>query len=116
MADGSDAFRFVFFLVTSIVALTLLGLIFIRLPKDDWYGHLSVAAIVGGAIGNLIDRVRFGEVIDFLDIFIRGYHWPAFNVADSSISVGVIALILNFAFGPLSATVPSDLERVSAKK
>jgi len=116
MADGSDTLRFAFFLITSIIALTLLGLIFFRLPKDEWYGHLSVSAILGGAIGNLIDRVRFGEVIDFLDVFIHEYHWPAFNVADASISVGVIVLILNFSFGPLAAVVSSDLERTPAKE
>ena len=52
------------------------------------------AAIFGGAIGNLIDRVQFGEVIDFLDFSLFGYHWPAFNVADSAISVGVVLLAL----------------------
>ncbi len=116
MADGSEVFRFAFFLITSTIALTLLGLILFRLPKDDWYGHLSVAAIFSGAIGNLIDRVRFGEVIDFLDVFIHGHHWPAFNVADSAISVGVLALIINFSFGPLSSTLPTDSERALAKE
>jgi len=116
MADGSAAFRFAFFLITSTIALTLLGVILVRLPKDDWYGHLSVAAIFSGAIGNLIDRIRFGEVIDFLDVFIRGVHWPAFNVADAAISVGVVALILNFSFGPLSATMTSDSKRAPVKE
>jgi len=116
MADGNEAVRFAFFLITSIVALTLLGLILARLPKDDWYGHLSVAVIFGGAIGNLIDRVRFGEVIDFLDVFIQGHHWPAFNVADSAISIGVVALILNFSFGPLATILPSDSERAPTKE
>ena len=116
MAESSGAFRFAFFLVTSTIALVLLGLIFVGLPKDDWYGHLSVAAIFGGAIGNLIDRIRFGEVIDFLDVFVQSHHWPAFNVADSAISVGVVALILNFSFGSLSATLPSDSKRPPAKE
>ncbi len=75
-----------------------------------------MAAIVGGTIGNPIDRVRFGEVIDFLDVFIQGHHWPAFNVADSAISVGVVTLILNFSFGPLSAAMPLDSERTPAKE
>jgi signal peptidase II len=48
---------------------------------------------MGGAVGNLIDRVRFGEVIDFLDLYIGPHHWPAFNIADSAISVGAILLI-----------------------
>jgi signal peptidase II len=52
--------------------------------------------VMGGALGNLVDRVRFGEVVDFLDFYIGTYHWPAFNVADSSISIGVSLLILYF--------------------
>jgi signal peptidase II len=54
---------------------------------------LALAFILAGAVGNLIDRVRFGEVVDFLDVYIGSYHWPAFNVADSAISVGAVILI-----------------------
>jgi signal peptidase II len=87
----------VFFGLTSVFAVGLLGMILVRMPKDDWMGRLSVAGILGGAIGNLLDRLRYGEVIDFLDFYINGYHWPAFNVADSAITVGVVFLILHFA-------------------
>ena len=97
LASSGQAFRLAFFGVTSVFALGLLGMIFFRLRQDDWVGQLSIAAILGGAIGNLLDRVRFGEVIDFLDFSINGYHWPAFNVADAAISVGVFFLILHFA-------------------
>ena len=86
-----------FFGLTSIFAVGLLGTILVRMPKHDWMGRLSVAAILGGAIGNLLDRLRYGEVIDFLDFYFNGYHWPAFNVADSAITVGVVFLILHFA-------------------
>jgi signal peptidase II len=55
-----------------------------------------VALIVGGALGNLIDRVRFGAVIDFLDFHVGGWHWPAFNVADTCIAVGVGLYVLNW--------------------
>ena len=55
---------------------------------------LGLALILGGAVGNLIDRVRFGHVVDFLDFHALGWHWPAFNVADSAISVGAVLLIL----------------------
>ena len=54
----------------------------------------GLALILGGAIGNLIDRLRFGHVVDFLDVHALGWHWPAFNVADSAITVGAVALIL----------------------
>ena len=98
LAGSSDAFRMVFFGVTSLFALALLGTILFRLPTRDWMGQLSIAGILGGAIGNLIDRLRYGEVIDFLDVYVSTYHWPAFNVADSAISVGVVFLIIHFAF------------------
>ena len=55
---------------------------------------MALGLIFGGAVGNLIDRARFGAVVDFLDFYWRGYHWPAFNVADSAISVGVALLAL----------------------
>ena len=98
LSSSSSSFRFVFFGLTSIFAVGLLGMIMVRMPKDDWMGRLSVAGILGGAIGNLLDRLRYGEVIDFLDFYVNGYHWPAFNVADSAITVGVIFLIIHFAF------------------
>ncbi len=97
LSSSSSTFRFVFFGLTSLFAVGLLGTILVRMPKHDWLGQLSVAAILGGAIGNLLDRLRYGEVIDFLDFYVNGYHWPAFNVADSAITVGVVFLILHFA-------------------
>jgi signal peptidase II len=98
LAGSSNAFRTVFFGLTSVFALGLLGTILFRMPERDWVGRMSVAGILGGAIGNLIDRLRYGEVIDFLDVYVDTYHWPAFNVADSAITVGVIFLIVHFAF------------------
>jgi signal peptidase II len=97
LSTSSGSFRFIFFGLTSLFALGLLGTILARMPKDDWMGQISVVAILGGAIGNLLDRLRYGEVIDFLDFYIDTYHWPAFNVADSAITIGVIFLVLHFA-------------------
>jgi signal peptidase II len=57
--------------------------------------RLAIWAILAGALGNLIDRVRYGAVVDFLDLHVAGYHWPAFNVADSAIVVGACALVLD---------------------
>ena len=79
----------------SIVALIVLARIAIRMLTDGgWSTRLSVALIFGGAVGNLIDRARFGAVVDFVDVYYRGYHWPAFNAADSAITVGVALLAL----------------------
>jgi signal peptidase II len=80
----------------SIVALVVLARVAIRVLADGgWVAKLSVALIFGGAVGNLIDRARFGAVVDFVDLHFRGYHWPAFNVADSAITVGVTLLAVH---------------------
>jgi signal peptidase II len=60
--------------------------------------HFALALLVGGAIGNVIDRVRFGAVYDFLDLHAFGYHWPAFNVADSAITVGAALMLFDSLF------------------
>lgn len=96
LAGSHAGFRMVFFGLTSVLALALLGTIYVRLSPSDRLGQGSVAAIFGGAIGNLIDRIRGGEVIDFLDFSLMGHHWPAFNVADSAITIGVTFLIVHF--------------------
>ena len=70
------------------------------LPTGGLPTRLALGLIFGGAVGNLIDRGRFGAVVDFLDFFWRGYHWPAFNVADSAISVGVTLLALRAVWPP----------------
>lgn len=108
LAGSSNAFRMVFFGLTSIFALVLLGTILFRMPERDWLGRLSVAGILGGAVGNLIDRLKYGEVIDFLDVYVENYHWPAFNVADSAITVGVIFLIIHFAFEKKDPAAPEN--------
>jgi signal peptidase II len=61
---------------------------------------LALGLIIGGALGNVIDRVQFGAVVDFLDFHMMGYHWPAFNVADSGICIGAAMLILESLFQP----------------
>jgi signal peptidase II len=89
--------------VLSMGALTVLTVLGARLlPTGGWLTRLALGAIFGGAVGNLIDRGRFGGVVDFLDVHWRGYHWPAFNVADSAISVGVALLALRILWPPAS--------------
>ena len=87
--------------VLSIAALVVLARVALRvLPGGTWLDHLSVGFIFGGAIGNLVDRLRFGAVVDFVDLHASGYHWPAFNVADSAITVGVALLALRLLLRP----------------
>jgi signal peptidase II len=93
LAGEPSVYRIGFFVVVSIVAL---GCIFylLRLTRPEKKLTLiSLSLILGGAVGNMVDRLRLGEVIDFILIHYYDLHWPAFNVADSAISVGVVLLI-----------------------
>jgi signal peptidase II len=85
----------------SIVALGVLVVVGLRmLPGGGRLTPLALGLIFGGAVGNLLDRGRFGAVVDFLDFYWRGYHWPAFNAADSAITVGVALLALRMLTAP----------------
>lgn len=68
-----------------------------RTPRGDWRTALPFALVVAGAVGNVIDRIRFGYVVDFVDWYVGRHHWPAFNVADSAIVAGAVLLVL-FSF------------------
>jgi signal peptidase II len=84
----------------SIAAVLLLGRLALRmLPAAGWPARVSLGLIFGGAVGNLIDRARWGSVVDFIDVYWKVYHWPAFNVADSSISIGVALLAVQLLVG-----------------
>lgn len=83
----------VFFIAASVLAVVLIAYLGIKLPREDRARRLWLGLILGGAIGNLIDRVRFGEVVDFLQIGINGHYWPVFNVADMGVTIGATLLI-----------------------
>ncbi|HEX2482017.1 MAG TPA: signal peptidase II [Methylomirabilota bacterium] len=84
----------------SLTALVLLGSLALRiLPRGSVLARVAIGLVFGGAAGNLLDRWRFGAVVDFIDVFWRTYHWPAFNVADSAITVGVCMLAAELALG-----------------
>jgi len=91
---ANSAYRLPFFLLVSGVAVVVILVVIRRLREDQRISAVSLSLIFSGALGNLIDRVRLGEVIDFLDVHWRGHHWPAFNVADSAICVGVFLLAI----------------------
>ena len=96
--DSTSAWRTVFLVGFSLVAIVLVGgFILRRAARMDRYSLAGFALILGGAAGNLFDRIVAGRVTDFLDFYIGGYHWPAFNVADSAIVIGS-ALLLVEAF------------------
>jgi len=84
-------------------AVALLLFWFYRLKPEDKGMGLPLSLILGGASGNLLDRMRWGEVIDFLDFYLGTYHWPAFNVADSAITVGTLWLAVSLLFHPASS-------------
>jgi len=79
-------------------AAIILGLGVWLARADKLVTALGLGLIIGGALGNLIDRLRFGAVADFLDFHWAGYHWPAFNAADSAIFIGAVALVLETLF------------------
>ena len=81
--------RQLFFIGVAVVALVVILVMQRRLGRQNSLYTISLGFIGGGAIGNLIDRILYGSVIDFLDVYIGSHHWPAFNVADSAITVGV---------------------------
>ena len=71
-----------------------------RTAVTDRMLQVGLHLILGGAIGNLVDRFRFGYVVDFLDFYVRDHHWPAFNVADSAICIGIALLFLDMKKQP----------------
>lgn len=93
LAGGSGWQVWLFGILAAIVCLVLIAWL-ARTPRNDWRTALPLALIVGGALGNLIDRVLRGQVTDFIQVYWRSWSWPAFNVADSSICVGAVALIV----------------------
>jgi signal peptidase II len=93
LADAS--WRLPFFILVSLIAVAAIMAAFKKLRDDQQLAAFSLTLILSGAIGNLIDRLRLGEVIDFLDVYWKSHHWPAFNVADSAICVGVALLALD---------------------
>ena len=98
MADRSVVVRTIVFLFISSMAVGLIFYFYHKTPLTHKFLATGFALIFGGAIGNLIDRVRFGTVVDFLDFYIGRHHWPAFNIADSAITVGILIFIYHLAF------------------
>jgi len=104
---------------TALLSLFALGaaviviLYSLRSPAQNRLLQAALGLILGGALGNLYDRVRYGYVVDFLELYFRSYHWPAFNVADSAITIGVILLAVEM-FRPQPEAAKDDAARDSS--
>jgi signal peptidase II len=92
-ADFPASFRKPFFIIVTIVAVVGIGWFVRTTPREDKLTLIASSFILGGALGNAIDRLAYGSVIDFLDVFVGDWHWPAFNVADAFITTGVVLLL-----------------------
>lgn len=90
LAGSHAAFRLPFLIFFSLLAIAFIVMMLRRLQESERGLMIALTFILGGAIGNLVDRVVYGEVIDFLDFYWSRFHWPAFNFADSFITVGVM--------------------------
>jgi signal peptidase II len=84
-----------FFAGISVLVISVLVVWMRRLKPEQWQLSVAFALIIGGALGNLIDRLVYGHVIDFIDVYYKTWHWPTFNVADSAITVGAGLLLLD---------------------
>jgi signal peptidase II len=109
MAFGIQIGNRTLFTIFSIVASLVIFIYLIRTKGDQKYVKLALSLILGGAIGNLIDRVLFGSVVDFIDMGIGDLRWPVFNVADMSVSIGMIILVFFILF---EKKQPENVEEV----
>jgi signal peptidase II len=93
--DLPDPYRGAIFTIVPGLAILLILVFQYATNPADTLAQTGLSLILGGAVGNLVDRVRLGYVVDFLDVFVDDHHWPAFNVADSAICIGVSLLVLD---------------------
>jgi signal peptidase II len=97
-AAGSSTFGVLTLTVLGLVALGLVLYYFWRTPATNRGVLFALALILGGAIGNLVDRVMSGSVTDFIDVYVGNHHWPTFNAADSAITIGIVLLTFDALF------------------
>jgi signal peptidase II len=105
LSDAELPHQSVLLALMSLAALGAIAFYFIRLPTSAWLPRLALALVLGGALGNLVDRVRLGYVVDFIHVYWKQHQWPDFNVADSAITIGVTLLVLDILRSP--GTEPS---------
>ncbi len=94
-AGSNSPWRPYVFIALTVVVVVAIAYAYTKTAKGDNWTRMAYICITGGAIGNLVDRIRLGEVIDFLDLYAGSWHWPAFNVADTAISTGAVMLLIS---------------------
>jgi signal peptidase II len=97
LASLPEFWRSAFFIGVSIIAVAAIVALLVK--THDRLAVYAFSLIAGGAVGNLIDRIRYGEVVDFIQWYVRSHYWPSFNVADSAITIGVVLLAIEILFG-----------------
>jgi signal peptidase II len=102
LSDAGGWQRWLFTVLATVVTLVLIVWL-LRLPAAEKRMAAALCMIIGGAVGNLIDRMAHGYVVDFIDVYYQNWHWPAFNVADSAITGGVILLLLDSVLQSVAA-------------
>jgi signal peptidase II len=114
LSDADLPYQSVLFSVVSIIALGAIAVYAWKLPVGSRLPRTALALIMGGAVGNLFDRVRLGYVIDYVDVYWGRHHWPAFNVADSAISIGVALLVLDILRNPQPESAKPEMTATPA--
>jgi signal peptidase II len=113
LSDASFPHQTLLFSLVSLAALAGIVVYALWLPASERLSQAALGLVMGGAVGNLLDRARHGYVVDFVDVFWRTHHWPAFNVADSAITTGVALVVLDMLLS--SAREPREgIEAVSS--
>jgi signal peptidase II len=108
LSQSNNRYVFLFLTLASLAALTLVVYYFFKTSPEEKWLKISLSLIIAGALGNFIGLVFSGYVIDFIDVSIKGWHWPSFNVADSCISIGAVLLIFIFLFKRSPTCSPSS--------
>ena len=93
--SSASGWQNLFFIGVALVACVVILYLLRRLGDNDRLLAVALMLVLGGAIGNLLDRLLYGHVVDFVDVYFRGWHWPAFNVADSAITIGAVLIALD---------------------
>ena len=107
LSGATESFRAPFFVAVSLLAIAFILYFYRKVETDQKVMLVSLSMILGGAVGNFIDRLRHNFVVDFIDWYWKDWHWPTFNVADSAISLGVILMVWTMIFGEEEKQAPA---------